>query len=386
VPGNEATKAIGHGHSGAHCVIAARIVDSAALAMTRPLRFVTQLVPAVLSLALLAFVLRTADLRRAFGLVNAFGWLLPLLLLPNVLAVLTELTGWWLSLARLGRRPRFLPLLGVRLAADALQYGLPSGAVVAESMQPYLLKHRCALPLETAIVASVARRFLILLAHGTFLLVGTLLAWSALSRASRIAIARPGLPWLLVASSLGLLAAAAVTAAATVQGRLGDRVHRALDRFGGRRLGAWLERNAARFRNTDERLSAFFSRPAGFVAPVAMFLVGWLLRSLETYVYLRVVGVSVTPVLAMVIEAALILVRAAAVPVPAGLGVQDVGYVLCLRALQVPDAATLGTAFVVLKRGKDLVFILLGFLLLVTGRGQAPLRAPTSAASDSRTA
>ncbi len=238
-------------------------------------------------------------------------------------------------------------------------------------MQPYLLKHRCGLPLETAIVASVTRKFLVLLAHATFLVTGTLLAWPALDEASRRAIGRPGLPWLLVATSLGLLSAAAVTAAATVQGRIGDRIHRALERVGGRWFGSWLERNAARFRKTDERLSAFFRHPAGLAAPVALFLVGWLLRSLETYVYLRAVGVSIPPTVAMVIEAALILVRALAVPVPAGLGVQDVGYVLCLRALQVPDATTVGTAFVLLKRGKDLIFILIGFLLLATGRGRS---------------
>jgi uncharacterized membrane protein YbhN (UPF0104 family) len=54
--------------------------------------------------------------------------------------------------------------------------------------------------------------------------------------------------------------------------------------------------------------------------------------------------------------------------VPAGLGVQDAGYVLCLRALAVPEATTVGAAFVVLKRGKDLFWILLGFLLLGVGR------------------
>ena len=58
----------------------------------------------------------------------------------------------------------------------------------------------------------------------------------------------------------------------------------------------------------------------------------------------------------------------AAVPVPAGLGVQDAAYVLCLRALGVPDATTLGAAFVVIKRGKDLFWIVVGFLLLGLGR------------------
>ncbi len=350
--------------------------------MRRLLRCAAQILPALLAVALLGFVLRKADLPRALGLVNAFGWLLPLLLVPNLLAVLTELAGWWLPLTRIGPRPRYLSLLGVRFSADALQYGLPSGAVVAESMQPYLLKQRCGLPLETAIVASVARRFLILLAHGVFLLAATLLAWRVLERASRTVVRAPGLPWLLVATALGLLTAAALTAAATVQGRLGDRLHRALDRFGGRWLGAWLERNAARFQATDRRFGAFFSHPAAFVAPVALFLVGWLLRSFETYLYLRVVGVSVSPVLAMVIEAALILLRAVAVPVPAGLGVQDLGYVLCLRALAVPDAATVGAAFVLLKRGKDLAFILLGFLLLLTGRRGTALVAPVVTPGD----
>jgi uncharacterized membrane protein YbhN (UPF0104 family) len=78
----------------------------------------------------------------------------------------------------------------------------------------------------------------------------------------------------------------------------------------------------------------------------------------------------------MVIETALILVRALAVPVPAGLGVQDAGYVLCLRALGVPDATTVGTAFVLLKRGKDLFWVVLGFVLLGLGRRRGETLAP----------
>ena len=104
-------------------------------------------------------------------------------------------------------------------------------------------------------------------------------------------------------------------------------------------------------------------------------MAGWFLRAVETWLFLRLVGVDVPLPAAMVIETALILVRAMAVPVPAGLGVQDAGYVLCLKALGVPDATTVGAAFVLLKRGKDLFWILLGFLLLGVGRrrGEAAL-------------
>ncbi len=355
--------------------------------MRSSFRIALRVAPALVSVALLGFVLRSADLGRALGLVNAFGWRLPLLLLPNLLALLSEAGGWWLSLDRLGRRPRWPALLGVRISCDALMLGLPSGTVVSESFQPYLLKQRCGLALEKAIVACVARKYFVLLSHGLFLLLATLLAWPAIGRASHATIGRLGLPWLLVLASLVLLAAAQAIVAATTQGRLADRIHRVLDRLGGRWLGAWLERNAARFHTTDEGLRAFFRPgPAGFPAPLLFYLAAWLVRSLETLLFLRVLGVEIPLATAMVIESALILVRAMAVPIPAGLGVQDLGYVLCLRALHLPDAVTLGAAFVVLKRGRDLFFILLGLLLLASGRSRALLLGSPGRKMDERAA
>ena len=337
--------------------------------MKRALRHLSRLLPALLSLGLLAWVLRSADLGRALGLVHSLGWRLPLLLLPNLVAILMETSGWWLSFSRLGGRPPLHRLLAVRVAVDALMLGLPSGSVVSETVQPILLKRRCAVPFERAIVASVARKFFVLVSHGLFLGVATLLAWTLLDRDSMAAIGRRGLPWLLLAASLVLVAVALATVAATAHGKLADRLHRGLDRVGGRWLGSWLERNALRFQRTDEGLAAFFQQDrAGLVPPVLLYELAWFARSVETWLFLWLVGVDVPLVAAMVIETALILVRAMAVPVPAGLGVQDAGYVLCLRALAVPDATTVGAAFVVLKRGKDAFWILLGFLLLGVGR------------------
>jgi glycosyltransferase 2 family protein len=346
--------------------------------MKRLLRHLAQLLPALLSLGLLAWVLRSADVGKALGLVRSLGWRLPLLLLPNLGAILAETAGWWVSFVRLGSRPRFRGLLGVRVVVDALMLGLPWGSVVSETVQPYLLKRRCAVPLETAIVATVARKFFVVASHGIFLALATLLAWPLLDQDSAAAIGRTGLPWLLLATSLALVVTALAGVLATAHGRVADRVHRGLDRVGGRWLGSWLERSALRFQRTDEELATFFGHaPLGLLPSIVLYEVGWFVRSLETWLFLRLVGVDVSLAAAMVIETALILVRAMAMPVPAGLGVQDTGYVLCLKALAVPDAATVGAAFVLLKRGKDLSWILLGFLLLGLGRrrGDAALAA-----------
>jgi glycosyltransferase 2 family protein len=354
--------------------------------MKRLLRHVSQLLPALLSLGLLAWVLRSADLGRALGLVRSLGFWLPFLLLPNFAAFVVDTGGWWLSFARLGARPRYGRLLAVRIMVDALMLGLPSGAVVSETVQPYLLKRRCGVPTESGIVASVARKFFVVVSHGLFLALSTALAWPLLERDSTAAIGRRGLPWALVATSLVLVGVAVGGVLATAHGRVADRVHRGLDRFGGRWLGSWLERNALRFQRTDESLAAFFGRdPMALLPSVLLYVAGWFLRSVETWLFLWLMGVSLPLPAAMVVETALILVRAMAVPVPAGLGVQDTAYVLCLKALGVPEATTVGAAFVVLKRGKDLFWILLGFLLLGVGRQSgealpAPLRPGPDAA------
>ena len=134
--------------------------------MKRLLRHVTQVLPALLALGLAAFVLRSADLTRVLALVGSLGAWLPLLLLPNLAVTLIEAVAWWRSFGLLGARPRFASLVGVRLVVEAMMLGLPSGAVISESLQPYLLKRRCGVPLETGIVATVGRKFFVVLSHG----------------------------------------------------------------------------------------------------------------------------------------------------------------------------------------------------------------------------
>jgi hypothetical protein len=56
--------------------------------------------------------------------------------------------------------------------------------------------------------------------------------------------------------------------------------------------------------------------------------------------------------------------------------VQDLGYVALLHQVALPDAAAVGAAFVLLKRSKEAVWMLLGWILL--------LRAQASAATEPR--
>jgi hypothetical protein len=62
--------------------------------------------------------------------------------------------------------------------------------------------------------------------------------------------------------------------------------------------------------------------------------------------------------------------RSAAFFIPAGLGVQDAGYMAFLRNAAVPDAVNRAAAFVLLKRFKELVWIAVGWTLLLLGQSR----------------
>jgi len=345
--------------------------------MKRLLRHLSQVLPGLLALSLAVFVLRAADLERVLALVHSLGAWLPLLLLPNLAVTLVEAVAWWRSFGRLAARPPFASLVGVRLSVEAVMLGLPSGAVISESLQPWLLKRRCGVPFEAAVVAGVGRKFFVVVSHGLVLALATLLTWPLLARVSRDTIGRGGLPWLLLAVSAFMIATFGLGLALSGRARLAQRTRALLNRVGGRWLGDWLERHAARFQRADEHLVTFFERERGaLVVPMLLYATGWIVRGVETYFFLRLLGADVPFSTALVVETAIIVIRSVAVPVPAGLGVQDVGYVLCLKALGVPDATNVGTAFVLLKRGKDLFWILLGFALMAVGDRRATRRSP----------
>ena len=195
---------------------------------------------------------------------------------------LIEALAWWRSFEALGVRPPFFRLVGTRIVAEAVMLGLPSGALISESLQPYLLKRRCGVPFETAVVATVGRKFFVVVSHGIVLAVATLLTWPLLTRVSRATIGRAGLPWLLLAVALFMIAAFGVGIALGARAGMAERTRAGLGRVPGRRLASWLERNATRFQRTDDHLLTFFQRERGSLGlPLVLYSAGWVVRGAE---------------------------------------------------------------------------------------------------------
>jgi glycosyltransferase 2 family protein len=319
-----------------------------------------------LALILFAHVLRAADAREVLALVTGVGVGGVLLaMLPQLVSLALETVGWKLTFRAGGSPVRFAPLLRVRVATEALAQSLPVGVAFAESVKPLLLRKHCGLVVARSLAGMTGRKVLILIAQSAYVGALASLGFSGLEALGQQVFGLPHLGWLALGAGavlgvLGVAIALTLRQSAVARGTLG-----LLARMPSAKLRALLAERERAFAATDGAVSALFrAKPAKLAVPTLFFLGGWLMESVETWFLLTVLGAHPSFVAVGAIEVVVSLVRNVVFVVPAGLGVQDLGYVSCFAAFGVPDAASTGAAFVLLKRGKELFWIVVGYALL----------------------
>lgn len=316
-------------------------------------------------------VFATADTHRVVGLVTSVGVFgVVLVLCPQLCALGCEALGWRQAFRAGGARPRWRSLLRVRLATEALAQSLPVGVAFAESTKPLLLAKHCGLGVDQSVAGMAARKVLLLLSQCLYVGGLAALGLTGLEAASQQVIGTAHLGFFTLGAALVLGLGGAGSALLLRKSALATTALALLERVPIASLHAWLAARRRAFLATDGAVSSLFRVPARrYAGSLACFFAGWLLESVETWLILGVLGAHVSFVTAGSLEVVLSLVRNVVFVVPAGLGVQDVGYAACFGALGVPEAASLGAAFVLLKRGKELFWIAVGYAFLATDLG-----------------
>ncbi len=112
----------------------------------------------------------------------------------------------------------------------------------------------------------------------------------------------------------------------------------------------------------DQRLIGFYTKSRGrFAVAMALAFVNWLLGVVEVYYALLFLGHPVSWTGAWVIEAAAQLVRTGAFFIPAAIGAQEGTFLLLCGA--VTGSATLGFSVAIIRRLREIIWILWGFAL-----------------------
>jgi len=342
----------------------------------RRLRRVVTIVASLVAVVIVARVIARADTAAVVQAMGGAGPLILLALAPFAIGMTIDACGTVVLLRALGHATTLTQMLPVRLASEALHVSIPAGFVASDTATAVLLEARCDVPLRDGVVASIARKWLVMRAHAGYIALGAVVGFPALAAMSRSLLHMAGLPWIVLASAAMPLVASIAVGAGLLGRSTFSKLHAALRRIPSRRLACWLDDRRHDALATDAQVRRLRSKRGATTAATLSALACWCFEALETALLLRLVGASVALPSVFAIEAGLSLVRSLVVIAPSGLGVVDLGYAAVLPALGADSGAA--AAFVVLKRAKEVAWVAVGYAILAGLRGRAPSGVPAT--------
>jgi uncharacterized protein (TIRG00374 family) len=295
-------------------------------------------------------------------------WQLVVVCLPYAVIMAVDTLGWRFAFPRVPAP--FHRLYGARLAGEALNLVTALGSVGGEAVKAWLIRRD--VTYGESVPSVVIAKTTLTIAQALFLVIGVALAWAMLATDSRVLGA---MLWLLVVE----VAAVAGFVGVQVVGIVG-RAGRLLEWFGVLKRDDSAQRLDADLRDYYRRDWRRLSLSTGF------HLAGWLLGALEAYLILVFLEIPADLATATVIEALGAGVRFATFLVPASLGAFESANAAAFEAMGLGAGA--GLAFSFVRRARQLVWIGIGLLVLVSmgwlGRREA-LQATVSTGASSST-
>ena len=331
-------------------------------------------------IALFIHTLARSNLAAAWGRIEAIGPLAVVAVVPFPFALAMDAWAWKGLLAALGRKASWWTLFVIRIGTEAVTNSAPVGAVWADAISPLLVHRRAGVPIPDVFATSTAKRWTVVRMHGGYVAICAALGASSILHASRVLLHGSDvlLPMVFAAATGLVLLSIAIEAIAS-RGKIGGRISGVLGGARFKRVAAWVEARHHHFARADAQLARLSKdKRAGALAAWRMLGL-WIFEGLESYVLFRLLGAPLGLIEVLSFDAALSVVRSSAMFAPGGIGVQDVGYLAVLQAYGVPDAASIGPAFIVLKRLKEAFWIAIGFGVLARSGPRAVILHPENA-------
>jgi putative membrane protein len=302
---------------------------------------------------LLAVLVWYAGVASVFSRLTTLGWAAPLVFAPYLVINVFDTLGWRCTLPpALASRVSFLSLYLVRMAGEAVNSLTPTAAVGGEPVKAQLLRGY-GVPGTDAAASIVIAKTALVVSQAAFVLLGLAALFERLERRTAGAV------WV---TALIVLCAVFTMVLVWLQRRGPvSALWRGLRRFAPH--SARIARLEASAQAIDARLADYYRIERGAFVQATLWNFGaWLLGIAEVMLIMALLDVPISLIDALMIEALAQPIRAAAVIVPGGLGVQEWGGVALASFLGVPESA--GVALWLLKRARETVFDGVGLLFL----------------------
>jgi len=300
---------------------------------------------------------------QMFELLDRVGWMVLLVLISASAATIADTMGWMPCITKGSGRVTLAKLLPIRLSCDAVCNSLPAGIAPGETLRALLLRDRCGIDMTEGAACCLLGKVNMALAHMAYICIVVLFLYLGIGGTIRID--------LLPGGSTGLLGggcAAALLIVVLIQPYAGPRLSqmfRGIGRIRWEALQRLARRLAPHLARIDTHVSEFArSHPVLLRRSLVSFFAGWVALGSESVVILLLLGVNISPLAGLALEAVVSVLRILFFILPSALGAAELAYIAFLTALGVPDPVTLSAAFIAIKRLREALWIVLGYAVL----------------------
>jgi len=326
----------------------------------------------LLGVALLAWVLEQANLDEIWSQVRSIS-AIGMLSVFCVYALYfgADVVSWQLTLESVEMTTRWAGrLFVVRMIGEAYNNITPMASMGGEPVKAWLLKTNYGIPLRDSgaslVLAKTASMFSLVIFVGVAVYLA--LAHEQLNTTHK-SMASIGFAWLIFNVIVFFLMQhlKLSTLAAT--------------RLGKTRFGVRLRSLVAGMQSVDEQFARFYRHDRKrLVLSMAYAMVNWLLGVAELYLILSLIGHPVSWSDALIIEAAVQMIRTAAFFIPAGIGAQEGALMLALGAIS--GSPNVGIAAALVRRFRELIWIGASLMLAAAFHVSPKLAAQTPSSAE----
>ncbi len=304
---------------------------------------------------------RELDGAQVLRLLEGIGGAAALIVLPYGTVILLDAAGWRQCVTGSEHVP-LREMFVIRLSTDAVMNTFPAGVAFAETLRPLLLRDRFGLRMTDAVASTLLSKINIAVAQIGFIITGLIFAFSlhASSLGELGLFSSPS----SIAGTFLLAASAGIVLSLPYSGARLTQITALLGRI---RIPL-LQRGAARIRNAVADIDRYvtgFARHhrTRLLRALLLFLLSWFAMAFETWLILALLGSGMSIMQAIALEATLSVVKLVFFFIPSAIGAQEVGILSILTAFAIPEAAAIAAAFIILRRGKELLWACSGISL-----------------------
>ncbi|HTR82414.1 MAG TPA: hypothetical protein VMM58_12360 [Bacteroidota bacterium] len=310
-----------------------------------------------------------------------FQWPFFLLFIPFFLTMAIDALAWQFLFPR-ANRPNYFALLKTHVATEAIFLSLPGGFAAADVTKIFLLHKEEGIDSAEIVVSLLGRRWILGMSQVAFIMLCCLLDFGIMQNGLTKLFDGTGLGWVALAFAVVIVAVLVIAARLMVAGRFAGTLFKAFVLVPIPYTKRWLMRHEDSFRQADECFKVLSKgNKATLFVVLVLYTTTWAVEALETFLIAHYIGFDIGMTKTLIIEAILSIVKEAVFFLPSGVVVKDLGYVTLFNSFAVILSPMKTLAFVVMKRLTMLVWIVIGYsILLIQGTlpmiKQRPVAAP----------